>query len=76
MFAIFNRPGVAEAVLQTALWFINWLSRSWFVKISVRRRHAPTIENGAYSPYSEFYLLGKVVKLVGGESVIDGANPI
>ena len=46
---IFNRPGEAGAVLQTALSLINSLTESWFVKISLRRRHAPTVENGAFS---------------------------
>ena len=46
---VFNRPGVAGAVLQTASSviqsFIKWL----FVKISLRRRHGPTVENGDFS---------------------------
>ena len=47
--SIINRPGVAGAVLQTALSLINSLINSWFVKISLRRRHAPTVGNGAFS---------------------------
>ena len=46
---VFNRPGVARAVLQTPLSLINSLIKSWFVKISLRRRHAQMVENGAFS---------------------------
>ena len=34
---------------QLCHWLINSLSHSWFVKISLRRRHAPVVGNGAFS---------------------------
>ena len=37
---IIDRPGVAGAVLQTALSLIDSLTHSLFVEISLRRRHA------------------------------------
>ena len=40
---------VAGAVLQTASLLIQSLTYSWFVKISVQRRHAPLVGNGAFS---------------------------
>ena len=46
-----NRPGVAGAVLETAssLIKVSKVSKGWFVKIFLRRRHAPTVGNGAFS---------------------------
>ena len=50
---IINRPGVAGAILQTALSFIksfiHSFIHSWFVKIYLRRRHAPTVGHGAFT---------------------------
>ena len=40
------RPGAA---LQTHPWFIHRLINWWFVKISLRRRHALIVEDGAFS---------------------------
>ena len=41
IYDIFNRPGVAGAVLQTPLLL--------FVKISLQRRHAPMVGNDAFT---------------------------
>ena len=46
---VINRPGVAGAVLQTPLWFIKSVTQSSFVKISLQRRHALMVGNGAFS---------------------------
>ena len=40
--SIIKRPGVAEAVLQTPLSFMKWLSHSSFVKISSEHLHSQT----------------------------------
>ena len=45
----FNSPGVARAVLQTALSLTDLLTHWWLVKISFRRRNAPTVKNCAFS---------------------------
>ena len=104
---LFNRPGVAGAVLQTPLLLINSLIKSWFVKISLWHRHAQMVEIGAFNHKINYitifqeipnlqghqncitasrvtaillngwiFLLDKVVKLVGGGSVINGAYPV
>ena len=78
------------------------LPKSWFVKISLRRRHAPMVGSGSFSHkmdyntiFSEILNLEghqnkitgsrvtvillnvlKVVKLVNGGSVINGAYPV
>ena len=67
------------------------LNDSWLVKIYPRRRHAPTtgilISKDIKIPLlvqdlqqfclmGGFFLLDKVVKLVRGESVINGAYPV
>ena len=52
-----SRAGVDGAVLQTPLLLIInrpgvagvSVTDSWFVKISLWRRHAPTVGNGAFS---------------------------
>ena len=104
----FNRPGLAGAVLQTASFVINYFTDWWFVEISVRRCHAPTVGNGAcshkidyntifqeipgesklhywfksYCNFSKkkkriiFFLLDRVLKPVGGGSVMSGAYPV
>ena len=46
---IINRPGVAGAVLQTALSLIKYFSDSSFVKKSLWRHHALMVGNGAFS---------------------------
>ena len=46
---VFNRRGVARAVLQTPLSLIHSFIKSWFVKISLRRRHTLKVGNGAFS---------------------------
>ena len=45
---LFNRPGVAGAVLQTALLLINSVSHSSVVEIFLRRRHALMVEDGVF----------------------------
>ena len=46
---IFNRPGVNGAVLQTPLlliyWLIDWLTQSFFVKISLKHFHYQTLKS-------------------------------
>ena len=51
---LINRPGVAGAVLQTPLSLILLLSDSWFVKISLRRGHAPMDGNDAFSHKTDY----------------------
>ena len=46
---IFNRPGVAGAVLQTASLQINSVTHSSFVEISLRRGHTLMAAHGAFS---------------------------
>ena len=50
----FNRPGVAGAILQTASSLIKSVSQSSFVEISLRRRHALMVEDGAFSHKIEY----------------------
>ena len=46
---IINSPNVAGAVLQTPLSLADLFRHSSFVEISVRRRHALMVEDGAFS---------------------------
>ena len=49
--AIFSRPGLCQGLLYNHLRdsLIHWFIQSWFVKISLRRRHALTFTDGAFS---------------------------
>ena len=49
--ACFSRPGRSQGLLYKHLrhWFIDSLIQSWFVKISLRRCHALTVADGAFS---------------------------
>ena len=51
---VLNRPGVAGAILQTALLLIDYFSNSWFVEISSRRRHTLMVGDGASSHKIEY----------------------
>ena len=102
---IFNRPGVAGAVLQTALslshavmvcenifkatphpngwkWCFpsqNRLDCNLLRDFKSRRTsksHYWFKRLGNFAEKNEFFLLDKVVKLVGGGSVINGAYPV
>ena len=66
------RPRHARAVLKyTRLQYfrIFWISKNIKIALLVK-------SYGNFSERSEFFLLDKVVKLVGGGSVINGAYPV
>ena len=51
------------------------MSDSWFVKISLRRRHAPMVENGAFSHKVDFVLIFKeILNLEGHPKCITGSK--
>ena len=63
---VFNRPGVAGAVLQTPLSLINSLIKLWFVKISLRRRHAQMVKNGSSSHKTNYIdIFSEILNLEG-----------
>ena len=49
MITIFSKPGLSQGLLYKNLRdsLMNWLIQTWFVKISLRRRHAQSFTNGA-----------------------------
>ena len=53
----FNRPGVAESVLQTASLQINSVTHSSIVEISLWRRHALMASDGAFSHKIDYVTL-------------------
>ena len=57
---IINRPGVAGAVLQTALWLINSVTHWWFVEISLWRRHTLMAGDGAFSHKIDYVTIFRI----------------
>ena len=55
-----NRPGVARAVLYITDLLIHYLTDSWFVNISLRRRDAPMVRNGVYSHKIDYITLVRI----------------
>ena len=49
------------ATLQTPMWFINSFIQSWFVKISLRRRHALTVADVAFSHKIDYVTIFKEI---------------
>ena len=62
---IFNRHGVARAVLQSP----------WFVKVSLRRRHAPMVGNGALSHKIDYITIyEEILNLEGHQNCTTGSR--
>ena len=76
---VFNRPGVAGAVLQTPSSFIEWSfsskSSKQFLSQTVRARELTFWEN-VYHMSRGIMFFDRVIELVGGRSVINGTCPI
>ena len=72
---IFNRPGVAKAVLLSLSLLIDLVTDSWFVTISLRRRHAPMVENGALSHKIDYItIFEEILNLKGHQNCTTGSR--
>ena len=50
------------------------MTDSWFVKIVLRRRHAPMVTNGAFSHKKKCYNFQEILNLEGYKNHINGSR--
>ena len=72
---LFYRPIVAGAVLYTASSLIHSLTDSLFVKISLWRRHAPIVRNGAFNHKIDYItILQEILNVKGHQNWFIGSR--
>ena len=76
-FKPFNGPGLAGAVLQTALTFIHWFIKLFFCSKSSKYLHSQTVRARELKCHIHLsHFSDKALELFGGGSLINGTYPV